>query len=140
MANGKRVVFSYDKKSEPFARELGKAMSRGGVSVFALQDETRPGDSWADVLRKGLEDSSALVFLIPSGDMSNRNTVWFEVGAARASGKRVLAVLPPGRRFADLPVEMADVLVLDADKRDVQSIAAMLAEAVPDATDAVAAG
>ena len=60
-----------------------------------------------------------------------RNNLWFEAGAAKALGKRVLAVLPPHARLDELPINVADILVLDAGERPFESIADTLVEAVP---------
>ncbi len=85
--------------------------------------------------RREIERASALILLIPSDDVPNRNNIWFEAGAAKALGKRVLAVLPPNRRLVDLPSDIADILVLDADKRPLESIADTLIQAVPEIDD-----
>lgn len=106
-------------------------MSQRGVSVFSAFD-LKLGDQWASVIRSEIERASALVLLIPSDDVPNRNNIWFEAGAAKALGKRVLAVLPPNRRLLDLPADIADILVLDADKRPLESIAETLVQAVPE--------
>jgi hypothetical protein len=58
----------------------------------------------------------------------------FEAGAAKALGKPVLAVLPPKNVSApiELPTDIAGVLVLDADRRSLDSIADTLLQAVPE--------
>jgi hypothetical protein len=66
--------------------------------------------------------------------MANRNTIWFEAGAAKALGKPVLAVLPPSRDpgSTELPTDLAGLLVLDADRRSLESVADTLVHAVPE--------
>jgi predicted nucleotide-binding protein len=113
-------------------------MTQRGVSVFSDFDLI-PGAPWEEVIRKEIEKSSALVLLIPSNDVPNRNNIWFEAGAAKALGKRILAVLPPSHRSVDLPSDIADVLVLDTDKRPLDSIADTLVQAVPDESAAAPA-
>jgi hypothetical protein len=132
MSSTKHVFLSYAHENRELANDLASVMSRRGVSVFLDSDAIRPGDVWSDVIRREIERASALVLLIPSEDVPNRNNIWFEAGAAKALGKRVLAVLPPNRRLADLPSEIADILVLDADKRPLESIADTLIQAVPE--------
>lgn len=73
-----------------------------------------------------------MFLFLPSDDVPNRNNIWFEAGAVKALGKRVLAILPPNRRLVDPPSDIADVLFLDADKRPLESIADTLIQAVPE--------
>jgi hypothetical protein len=91
-----------------------------------------PGSDWAEVLRSELERSSALILIIPSRSAANRNNVLFEAGAAKALGKRIFAVLPPNHSsHIELPTNIADLLVMDADRRSLESIADTLLQAVP---------
>lgn len=131
MSSTKYVFLSYALENRELAEDLASLMSRRGVSVF-LDSDVKPGDQWSGVVRREIERASALVLLIPSDDVPNRNNIWFEAGAAKALGKRVLAVLPPTRRLVDLPSDIADILVLDADKRSLESIADTLIQAVPE--------
>jgi len=131
MSSTKYVFLSYAHENRELAKDLASLMSRRGVSVF-LDSDVKPGDLWSSVIRREIERASALILLIPSDDVPNRNNIWFEAGAAKALGKRVLAVLPPNRRLVDLPSDIADILVLDADKRPLESIADTLIQAVPE--------
>jgi predicted nucleotide-binding protein len=131
MSSTKYVFLSYSLENRELAKDLASLMSRRGVSVF-LDSDVKPGDLWSSVIRREIERASALILLIPSDDVPNRNNIWFEAGAAKALGKRVLAVLPPNRRLVDLPSDIADILVLDADKRPLESIADTLIQAVPE--------
>jgi predicted nucleotide-binding protein len=134
MPSTKYVFLSYARENRELAKDLASLMSRRGVSVF-FDSDVKPGDLWSSVVRREIERASALILLIPSDDVPNRNNIWFEAGAAKALGKRVLAVLPPNRRLVDLPSDIADILVLDADKRPLESIADTLIQAVPETDD-----
>jgi predicted nucleotide-binding protein len=134
MSSTKNVFLSYAAENRELAKDLASLMSRRGVSVF-FDSDVKPGDLWSSVVRREIERASALILLIPSDDVPNRNNIWFEAGAAKALGKRVLAVLPPNRRLVDLPSDIADILVLDADKRPLESIADTLIQAVPETDD-----
>ena len=92
--NKKRVFISYAREDKAFASELGNLMKERGVSVF-LDTDLTSGSFWSDVLRREIERATALVLVIPSHNVANRNNIWFEAGAAKALGKPVLAVLPP---------------------------------------------
>src|SRR5260370_20675217 len=132
----RRVFLSYASRDKDFANQLGKLLSKRGFSVFS-DDNIRWGEVWTDVLRKEIEDATALILLIPTSDVVNRNNLWFEAGAAKALGKPVLAVLPPHHRArrTELPTHIANLLVLDADQRPLESIADMLSQALPEGGD-----
>ena len=134
MSSTKHVFLSYALEDRELAKDLASLMSRRGVSVFSDFD-VKLGELWSSVIRDEIEKSSALVLLIPSDGFRNRNNIWFEAGAAKALGKRVLAVLPPNRHLVDLPSDIADVMFFDADKRPLESIADTLIQAVPEIDD-----
>ena len=131
MPRSKYVFLSHLKEDKPFARLLEKMMVERGVQVF-VDDNFKVGDYWSETLRREMEKASALVLVLPSAGLSMRNFLWFEAGAAKALGKRVLAVLPPRARLDGLPTDIADVLLLDAGERPLESIADTLVQAIPD--------
>ncbi|MCI0465857.1 MAG: TIR domain-containing protein [Beijerinckiaceae bacterium] len=135
MSSTKHVFLSYARENRELAKDLASLMSRRGASVFFDCDAMQAGDLWSGVLRREIEKASALVLLIPPDNDPHRNNIWFEAGAAKALGKRILAVLPPNRPAVDLPFEFADIMVLDADKRPLESIAETLVQAVPESDD-----
>ncbi|WP_031336907.1 toll/interleukin-1 receptor domain-containing protein [Rhodopseudomonas sp. B29] len=131
--NGKRVFISYAHEDRAFARQLGALMEQRGVAVTSNEANATRGRRVDDVLREAIERATALVLLIPQQTVSDRNITWFEAGAAKTLGKPVLAVLPPARTpgSTELPTDLAGLLVLDADRRSLDSIADMLVQAVP---------
>jgi hypothetical protein len=132
----KRVFLSYALRDKEFATQLSDLLRKRGASVFVDAD-TRPRSLWADVLRSEIEKATALILLIPSQDALDRNNLWFEAGAAKALGKPVLAVLLPHHKGsrAELPTDIADLLLLDADERSLESVADTLIQAVPEDSD-----
>jgi len=132
----KRVFVSYSRKDKEFAHQLGDLLSKRGVSVF-IDANVMPGEAWSEILRREIEKATALILLVPSSDVLNRNSLWFEAGAAKALGKPVFAVLPPHHKIAgvDLPINIANLLVLDADEGPLERIADMLSQAVPEGQD-----
>jgi hypothetical protein len=139
--SGKRVFMSYANEDRAFASRLGALMMERGVSVASNEATGTRGRSIDDALRDAIEGATALLLLIPSQHASDRNVTWFEAGAAKALGKPVLAVLPPSREpgTTELPTDLAGLLVLDADRRPLESIADMLVQAVPAGELALAA-
>jgi predicted nucleotide-binding protein len=136
----KKIFVSYALEDKDFAKKLANVIERTGACVFS--DAASPaGGVWADILRREIESADALILVIPSRNAPNRNNVWFEAGAAKALGKPVMAVLPPRAETAraELPTDIAGVLVLDADQRSWEGIAQMLMRAVETQPDAVSA-
>lgn len=135
-----RIFLSYAQPDTEFAERLSDLIERAGASVFDAR-RILPGESLSNTIRQELEKASAVIMLLPAADASNRNQVWFEAGAAKALGKRVLAVLPPSHRLhsSELPGDLADIIVLDADERPLDQIADTLVTAAgQDKAEAVA--
>jgi predicted nucleotide-binding protein len=131
LERSRRIFISYSFEDRSFAKRLGNLLKNRGALV--LQDtDIASGGTWADMLRTKIEQSDALILVIPSRNAANRNNVLFEAGAARALGKQVFAVLPPEHAVSsiDLPTDIAGLLVLDADRRSLESIADTLLQAV----------
>jgi hypothetical protein len=131
LERSRRIFISYSFEDRSFAKRLGNLLKNRGALV--LQDtDIASGGAWADMLRTKIEQSDALILVIPSRNAANRNNVLFEAGAARALGKHVFAVLPPEHAVSsiDLPTDIAGLLVLDADRRSLESIADTLLQAV----------
>ena len=139
MSDGSRKIFlSYVLEDRAFAKRLAEAFRGRGIAVV-LGADFDPGSPWADALREQIEHSDALVLVIPSQSAANRNSIWFEAGAARVLGKPVLAVLPSKSTAAtfDLPTDIAALLILDAENRPLSEVVDTLIQAVPSEGEAV---
>jgi hypothetical protein len=129
----KWLFISHVAEDAGYARQLGRLLKERGATIVSEWDAAS-GSVWPDALRTQIESATALILVIPSRLALNRNNVVFEAGAAKALGKPVLAVLPPKNLSApiELPTDIAGVLVLDADRRSLESIADTLLQAVPE--------
>jgi hypothetical protein len=127
-----KVFISYSTSDKDFAQALAKELEEHGISVFDPKYFS-PGEDWTSVFREKLEESTALILLLPSPDSPHRNNLWFEAGAAKALGKPVFAVVPPHQKIAhsQLPTDIANLLVLDAEERPLEQLADMLVQALP---------
>ena len=130
MSEGKRIFLSHVAEDTLFAQQLARHLAKRGAEVF-VDANASAGEAWSQAFRREIGQASALILLIPSETARNRNNLWFEAGAARTLGKRVLAVLPPNRHATDYPNDLADVMVLDADRRPLEDIADTLVQASP---------
>lgn len=127
--SSKRLFISYSNEDKIFASKLRDLLQKRGALVFS-DSGAAPRDPWLEALRKQIQESSALVLVVPSRSVPNRNNIWFEAGVAKAFGKKILAVLPPHERLSrDLPTDLADLLMLDAGERPLESVAETLLQA-----------
>src|SRR3989304_5495534 len=76
------------------------AITNRGHTVQELSTSVSSGSVWADAVQLTLKSSDAVVLIVPEPGSPGANNAFFEVGAARALGKPVLAVMPDrgGRR------------------------------------------
>jgi hypothetical protein len=109
-----KVFLSYARGDRALAKVLGERMRALGADVF--DDETiLPGDNWQKALRDALEAADAVVYLAPNPGTAESNFAFFEVGAARALGKRIIPILPTqdAMRIRELPAGIQTLQALD---------------------------
>jgi hypothetical protein len=87
-----RVFVSHGARDSWLAKQIARCIGELGVDTFLDAYDIETGDDIESRIWKGLSVSDELlVLLTPMSD--RRGWVWMEIGAARASGKRVSAVL-----------------------------------------------
>ena len=96
------VFLSFDPADREFGRRLSNSLTKVGIRVF-LNDVVRAGSHWADTLRRGIDETDALVAVLT--DVAVRGgVVLSEIGAAMATHKPIMWVIPRNRRMpAGLP-------------------------------------
>ena len=112
-----KVFLSYAHSDRDFAEQLGTKMRALGAEVMA-DYMMQPGENWKDFLRGALEAADVVVYVAPKPGAAKANYAFFEAGAARAFGKRIIPVLPtrdPGR-VGELPAGIRDLVVLDGSR------------------------
>src|SRR5262245_44800720 len=84
------------------------------VDLFASSDVTgiQAGDAWLDAIKTAIADSAAVLVLC-SGTSIHRPWVQFEIGAAWATGKRIIPVCHSGMTMADLPMPLSSLEALE---------------------------
>ncbi len=101
---GQRKVFiSHSATDTDWARSFAQALEQRGVTVRSDEIGVHPGESWSDALETGLRGSDVVVALLDS-ESSSRPNLFFELGAAIAMGKRVVAIVPNGIDLGVLPL------------------------------------
>jgi TIR domain len=128
MAQNKRVFFSYSIADQAFADKLRNAMVRPDVEIVDPIELT-PGDDVADTIQEALSQSDLFVYVIPEKGGSGKWSL-FELGAAKALGKRIVAVLPDSSRMANSEVatRLADLLLVEKADTPASDIAQKILE------------
>ena len=113
MADKLRVFLSYTRDDQAFVDQLRTAMDDQNVQVW---DPTSVvvGGQFQDEIDDALKQSDIFVYVIPEREGAGKWSL-FELGAAKALGKRIVAVLPDSRRVANSAVaaKLADTVVLN---------------------------
>lgn len=95
--------------SHPFAesdrqwvREFAQSLQRRGANVWLDELQVQAGEPLREALEEGLRNSDMIVAVL-SEESVNQPWVFFELGAAVALGKRMVAVVPKDLDPARLP-------------------------------------
>lgn len=119
------VFISHSHKDGDFARRLADILQRQGIS--ALSDiDVAPGENWGSQLREALDNADAVVLVVSPAALSSPH-VMSEVGAALASDKPIIPILPPHRRIPrSVPPPIGKLKVLRTDRLSDAEIAISL--------------
>lgn len=119
------VFISYSRQDGDFAERLARILHHQGIS--AVSDlQLQHGENWENAFRGALDNAEAMV-LVVSPDALNIPNVMVEVGAALASDKPIIPVLPPNRRIPrDVPQPIGELHVLRTDRLSDSEIATSL--------------
>lgn len=120
-----KVFISYGLADRSFAERLGSDLRAQGADVVSDSTIFRPGENLDEALRDALSAADAVVLVTPQPGSAKANTAFFEAGAARAMGKRVVAVLPtpdPGRT-REAPPEIRALAVFDGSRLTPETLA-----------------
>ena len=118
-----RVFLSAAWSDRDFVEQLTAEIARQGGIPFAPTD-LQPADNIFDRIRSELEAADIVVFVVPSREGEGR-TALFEIGAAKALGKRILALVPDQARSAntEVAVQLADQMLLDTGSKPAAEVA-----------------
>lgn len=128
----KKVFLSYSAVDRAFADRLGKLMRNLGVEVEDASSILSSGSEWAESIRSSLEETDAVLLVVPEAGTKGANNAFFEAGAAHALGKLVLAVVPEQRtaRLRELPTDLVGFAAIDASSKSLHSVARTLVNAM----------
>jgi hypothetical protein len=126
----KRVFFSYSTDDRAFADELRQAMTADHhVQVWDPAAAVSAGSMIEDPITENLSKSDLFVYIIPEKEGSGKWSL-FELGAAKALGRKIVAVLRDSGRVANSGVaaSLADLLVVDGDRKSPKEVARKILE------------
>jgi hypothetical protein len=129
----KNVFISYASENRAFAADLANHLSDRGIKSFLSGNDVR-GGKWLEGLRDRVETADGFILVMPAETVKSSNNAFFEAGVARALGKSVVVVVPDIEDVdqSNIPVDLADAIIVDAAKKSLKSVAESVAVAVKD--------
>jgi len=127
----KNVFISYASENQAFAAQLANSLSDRGIKSVLSGHDTREG-RWLEKLRQKVETADGFILVMPAVTAKSSNNAFFEAGVARALGKSVVVVVPDIEEVdrSNIPVDLADAVIVDAAKKSLKSVADSVAIAV----------
>ena len=125
------LFISYAQTDRHYAQELSQALRSRGFEVFRDDDTLIAGENYADLILDALKNAELVVFVVPKESGEGKNAL-FEVGAAKALGKRIFAIMPHGRTSAgrDVALGLADLIFMDVSETQPDRIADIVERAL----------
>jgi len=119
-----RIFLSYAQPDRAFATTLHRALTARGAEVFDPASDVSFGDDTQKLILDRLRSSDLVIFVVPRYEGQGKSAL-VELGAAKAFGKRIAAVLPDGMRAAntDFASALGDVYAFNASGRSVDALA-----------------
>lgn len=108
-----RIFLSYGDSDRDYAERLRNSLTSSGVDVIDPVTAHESGPEWAEEVRVHLENSDAVLLVVPESGSRHANNAVFEAGAGHALGKTVLGVLPDSSSTRELPKSVVDVPLTD---------------------------
>lgn len=107
------VFLSYARRDAELAESIADALKQRGV-VTRMELDIKPGDNFETNLRESLNSADSFVVVLSPTASQSANTM-FELGAAYALGKPIIAITPAGARSEGaLPTSFSRRRVLDS--------------------------
>ncbi len=132
------IFISHASTDREFAANLAGSLRERGFASFLSGSEVRAGSRWLDLLKEKVGSADGFVLVMPAERASSGNNAFFEAGVARALGKSVVLVVPDLEEVdqSNIPVDLADTVIVDAAKKSLKSVVDAVAVAVTDRTHA----
>jgi hypothetical protein len=127
-----QVFISHTSKDRDFAASLAGSLKERGFGSFLSGTDSHAGSKWLDHLKEKVERADGFILVMPAERSPSGNNAFFEAGVARALGKSVVVVVPDLEEVdrSNIPVDLADTVIMDAAKKSLKSVADAVAIAV----------
>jgi hypothetical protein len=118
------LFISYSRADRKYAQELTAALRGKGFDVFADYDSLSGGEDFSESILSSLRNAELVLFVVPKESGEGKNAL-YEVGAAKALGKKIFAVMPHGRGSGarDVALGLADLIFLDTSETEPDRVA-----------------
>ena len=119
-----KLFISHAHSDRKYVAELQAALRDKGFDVFLDADCLTAGEDFGEKILSGIRNAELVLFVVPKESGEGKNAL-FEVGAAKALGKKIFAVMPHGRASGarDVALGLADFIVLDTSATEPDSVA-----------------
>jgi TIR domain/Nucleoside 2-deoxyribosyltransferase len=118
------LFISYSRADSKYAQELTAALRSKGFDVFLDYDSLSGGEDFSESILSSLRNAELVLFVVPKESGEGKNAL-YEVGAAKALGKKIFAVMPHGRGSGarDVALGLADLIFLDTSETEPDRVA-----------------
>jgi uncharacterized protein YegL len=127
----RRIFISYSSahSDSDWVGRVGDALAEHGLRASLNVNDAGSGERWRQQVEEKLRNSDALLFIL-SGDEAERPNMFFELGFAKALGKRAIFVIPGNHDISWIPYDLRDEEVVTRKSPDAtaQAVAATLTE------------
>lgn len=97
-----KVFISYSQEDGEWVRAFAKALEERGLPLWYDEKELKPGDNIADAVESALRESEAVIFVL-SDQRVLSPSLYFELGAAVAAGKKIIPIVGKHSARKSLP-------------------------------------
>ena len=125
-----RVFWSYARSDREFAHRCANLLEAEGTSVFLPDRDIAPGEEWQERTRDALRSADAVIVVLSEAALRS-NLVLMELGAAWATDKPIIPIIPPNENIPDrIPVPLDGVAMLRTSSLSDAAIATTLRESL----------
>lgn len=100
-----KVFISHSKDGTRWTKSFADELSKRGVSSWVDEWNVKPGEKLSDAIDRALRESETVVFVLSPRAVESKALFW-ELGAAVALGKRIIAVISEDLERSQVPVPL----------------------------------
>jgi hypothetical protein len=118
------LFISYALADRRYAQELTAALRSKGFDVCQDHESVVAGEDFSESILSSLRNAELVLFVVPKESGEGKNAL-YEVGAAKALGKKIFALMPHGRASGgrDVALGLADLVFLDTSETEPDRVA-----------------